>query len=400
MREPSSPLRIAASFPLWLTGTSHSHILLSLCEHLTAPGVEVELYAPAVSPGARRPFTRAPAPAPLLRLAYRLDPAGRLPSALQRAAFRRALRRADVAWLWAATPESVFHDVKAAGVPLCVERINCHRATSMRVLDEAYRRAGLPPAHGLTVAALEEERRKLELADWIFAPSPPVLRSLLDAGVPERKVLLSSYGWSPERMAAPHGVRRGEGPPTFLFVGSVCIRKGAHLLLDAWAAAGLGGRLLLAGALFPEVARAAGALLTAPGVALLGHVPDVARVFAAADAFVFPTLEEGSPLVTYEALAHGLPVVTTPMGAGELVRDGVEGLLCEPYDREAWVAALRLLDGDPALRARLGAAARRRAEAFTWREVGARRRAQLQAALAGRRGAGAGAAGREGAAHG
>jgi len=211
-----------------------------------------------------------------------------------------------------------------------------------------------------------------------------VRRSLLDAGVPERKVLLSSYGWSPERMAAPAGAPREDGRPTFLFVGSICIRKGAHLLLDAWRAAGLDGRLLLAGALLPEVAQVAGPLLAAPGVTLLGHVREVAKVFAGADAFVFPTLEEGSPLVTYEALAHGLPVVTTPMGAGELVRDGVEGILCEPYDRDAWVSALRLLARDAPLRARLGAAARRRAEGFTWREVGARRRTLLMDALSAR----------------
>lgn len=394
------PLHVAASFPLWLTGGSHSHICLSLCEHLRSPEVEVTLHAPAVSPGARRSFTRVAAPASLLRLAYRLDAEGRLPSALHRAAYRRALRRADLAYLWAATPEATYRDVADAGVPLCVERINCHRATARRILDEAYRRAGLPPGHGITEEALAEERRKLARADWIFAPSPAVRRSLLDDGVPERKVLLASYGWSPERMAVAAPERRGDGPPTFLFAGTVCVRKGAHLLLDAWRAAGVAGRLALAGALLPEVAQAAGDALRAPGVALLGHVPDVARVYAGAHAFAFPTLEEGSPLVSYEAMAHGLPVITTPMGAGELVRDGVEGLVCEPYDREAWVAAIRRLAGDPALRARLGAAARARAARFTWREVAARRRSQLLEALAGRRDGARAAPVPEGVAHG
>ena len=63
-------------------------------------------------------------------------------------------------------------------------------------------------------------------------------------------------------------------------------------------------------------------------VDLLGRVghDDVPARMAAADVFVFPSLFEGSAVVTYEALASGLPSIVTPR-AGSVVRDGIEGFL-------------------------------------------------------------------------
>jgi glycosyltransferase involved in cell wall biosynthesis len=88
-------------------------------------------------------------------------------------------------------------------------------------------------------------------------------------------------------------------------------------------------------------------------------------VYQQADVFTFPTIEEGSALVTYEALACGLPVVTTP-NAGSVVRDGVEGLLVPIRNVEALAAALECLRADERLRREMGRAARARAEEFTW----------------------------------
>jgi glycosyltransferase involved in cell wall biosynthesis len=81
--------------------------------------------------------------------------------------------------------------------------------------------------------------------------------------------------------------------------------------------------------------------------------------------FVFPSLFEGSAVVTYEALACGLPAVVTP-SAGSVVRDGVEGFLVPPGEVEPLAAAMERLGGDPQLRAAMSAAARARAEEFDW----------------------------------
>jgi glycosyltransferase involved in cell wall biosynthesis len=86
---------------------------------------------------------------------------------------------------------------------------------------------------------------------------------------------------------------------------------------------------------------------------------------AAADVFVFPSLFEGSAVVTYEALACGLPGIVTP-DAGSVVRDGVDGFLVPPRDVETLAARMERLGADPALRAALAASARARALEFDW----------------------------------
>jgi glycosyltransferase involved in cell wall biosynthesis len=303
--------------------------------------------------------------------------------------FRRALRDADVAYLWAGAPEAVYRAVAAAGVPLVVERVNCHRATSIRILETAYQRAGLRPAHGISQASLEEERRKLALADWIFAPSPLVARSLTDDGIAEERVLRVGYGWASHRVEAPRAPREPGATPVFLFVGTVCIRKGAHLLLEAWAEANPAGRLDVCGPVLPEVRAVVGRHLERADVRTPGPVRPFSRAAAGAEVFVFPTLEEGSSLAVLEAMASGLALLTTPMGAGDLIRHGQEGLVLDPYDRPAWVAALRELASDRALRERLGAAARARAQQFTWERAGETRARSLLGALERRRQRGA-----------
>jgi len=380
--------RIAAYFPHHFNarGTG-SYTCLSLCENMRGDGLELELHVPASDPDGRRAFTRDALPRYLKPLAYSLDPQATLARRLLRRQFRRALAGADLAYLWAATPEHIYEDVKQAGRPLCVERINCHRLTAVPILDEAYRRAGIAPAHGITDASVAEEQRKLAAADWIFAPSPFVRRSLIAAGIPAGKVLSTSYGWSPQRSGAPRRERAAKAS-VFLFVGTVCIRKGAHLLAEAWAQAAVPGQLEFCGQLLPEIERVSRTHLARPDVRLRGQVTPISSAYAAADVFVFPTLEEGSPLVVMEAMAQGLPVLTSPMGAGEILRDGIEGLVLDPYDRDGWVGAIRQLATDSALRERLGDAARRRAQDFTWDKVGARRRELLLATCADRRPAG------------
>jgi glycosyltransferase involved in cell wall biosynthesis len=376
------PRHVAAFYPHHaVDGSTGAYTCLSIVEHLRGPGLTAELHVLSSSPDARHEWTRDAIPQWLLAPAYRLDRRAWLGRARQRSRFRSALDRAAVAYLWAATPEAVYEDVKAAGVPLVVERVNCHRATAVPILEDAYRRAGIAPAHPITPASIREEQRKLEMADWIYASNPLAARSFMAAGVPASKLLLASYGWSERRVGTADRPRAPGAPAVVLFVGTVCVRKGAHLLLDAWAEARIPGTLALCGAVAPEMERIAPSALAGPGVRVCGHVPRIAEAYADADVFAFPTLEEGGPLVVIEAMARGLAIVTSPMGAGEVLRDGVDGLVRDPWDRDAWVDALRRLAGDPELRARLGSSARDRAQSYTWERVGARRRALLLEAL-------------------
>ena len=101
-----------------------------------------------------------------------------------------------------------------------------------------------------------------------------------------------------------------------------------------------------------------------PGIAWRGHTSDVAAVWRDHHVALFlSAYPEGLPRTLVEAAAAGRPIVTTDVtGCREVVRDGVEGFLVPPGDEKAAAHALTALAADPALRAKLGAAARDRFE--------------------------------------
>lgn len=121
-------------------------------------------------------------------------------------------------------------------------------------------------------------------------------------------------------------------------------------------------------------------------VDLLGFRPDAIRLLAGCDLFALASHYEGYPVAIMEAMAVGLPVVATEVGGvPEGVRDGVEGLLVPPARPELLATAIETLALDPARRATLGEAARRRGAQYDiahatrrteqiYRDVGATRR--------------------------
>jgi glycosyltransferase involved in cell wall biosynthesis len=93
----------------------------------------------------------------------------------------------------------------------------------------------------------------------------------------------------------------------------------------------------------------------------LGYQDEIGRFYEAIDALVLPSVNEGTPVSVIEALAAERPAVATRVGGvPDVIRDGVDGFVVDPGDRDALVARLAELAGDPARRSRMGAEGRRR----------------------------------------
>jgi glycosyltransferase involved in cell wall biosynthesis len=93
----------------------------------------------------------------------------------------------------------------------------------------------------------------------------------------------------------------------------------------------------------------------------VGYQEDVAGYYALFDAFLLPSVNEGTPVSAIEALAAGTPVVATRVGGvPDVVRDGLDGFLVSPGDVDGAAARLASLAADPELRRRLGDAGRAR----------------------------------------
>jgi glycosyl transferase family 1/glycosyl transferase family 4 len=210
----------------------------------------------------------------------------------------------------------------------------------------------------------ERRLRELAMADRVVVPSDHIARTLHRHGTAPDRVRVIPYAADCRRFHP----RAGKSPGatcTFLFAGGICQRKGIKYLLEAWTRIRRPGwTLQLLGPLPRDLDPLRPYLELVEPLGRVGHAEMPARM-AAADAFVFPSLFEGSAVVTYEALACGLPSVVTP-NAGSVVRDGIEGFVVRPRDVETLAERMERLGNDRELRAEMAEAARTRALTFDW----------------------------------
>ncbi len=174
--------------------------------------------------------------------------------------------------------------------------------------------------------------------------------------------LLSKLGIAP---------RRAGSPPTFLFLANHTPNKGLGVLFEALATLTGPFQVILGGERRPNVAYEAAVAACRPGqrIVVTGRLSDaeVAACFRRADGFVFPTLADTFPLVVLEAMAQGVPVVASNVGGIPHQLSGGCGIVVPPGDAAALAEAMVRLTDDPALAARMAAAAKARvASDFTW----------------------------------
>jgi glycosyltransferase involved in cell wall biosynthesis len=246
-----------------------------------------------------------------------------------------------------------------------------HYRTMESVWQEELRRwpdASDGPAPGEPAWKRQRKDAELALATRVSVASAFTRRSFEQFGV-TAPVSVTPYGFPIESFSLR--VQRPSGKFTVLSVGAQSLPKGTPYLLEAWKRAAIpDAELHLVGRmkLSPQfLARYAGTFRHSPPM----PKSELARLYAAADVLVFPTLADGFGLVIQEAMCSGTPVVTTPNGGGpECVTDGIDGWIVPPRDVDALVERLRACASSRDRLHEMGRAARARAERWTWRDAG------------------------------
>ena len=177
-----------------------------------------------------------------------------------------------------------------------------------------------------------------------------------------------------EDPAAEEAARRREN--MVLSVGAIQRRKNISGLLEAFQRLGPDWRLVLAGSLGFGAAEILAQIENSPArdrIQVLGYVPasELSNLYRRARIFAFPSLDEGFGLPVLEAMAWGVPVVTSNRSALPEVA-GQAALLVDPRDSDALAVALLALATREQLRGELIARGRQRAAAFTWEAAVAR----------------------------
>jgi glycosyltransferase involved in cell wall biosynthesis len=218
---------------------------------------------------------------------------------------------------------------------------------------------------------LLEPKRFLEeydLATLVVVLSQKAAESFRAANFPDEKLFYLPRGVDVDRFKPASEPDGRKQPKVFraIFSGALIERKGVHHLLEAWHRMNLAdAELWLLGNVHDE-AKPHLQKFWRDNIRVLGFKRDLENYLSQGSVYVFPSRLEGSAKTIYEAAACGLPMITT-REAGDVVRDGVEGIIVQPGDVDAIAAAIEHLYQHPEIVASMSAAARQRVvENFTW----------------------------------
>jgi len=296
--------------------------------------------------------------------------------ALDRRAARHIRRHGcDIFHGWTTECLHSLEEAKRIGAKTIVERPAPHPATAWRLLREEYERWGVPlPRYdgNRWLAGIDWEHRdvvvaplEFSLADRVVVQSEFDARSFIEQGFPPEKMVLLPRAVDLKQFPPPSEPE--DSPFRVLSVGTVCLRNGLVDLLHAWTGLGLpGGELWVVGAVHEEIVPFLATCRDDPSIRFFGHVREGAdRFFPDAAVFVLPSITEGSAKTTYEAMAAGLPVITT-LNAGSVVRDGVDGFIVPIRDPDAIKERLLSLYKNREMGRVLGKSGRDRVAQFSW----------------------------------
>lgn len=290
---------------------------------------------------------------------------------------RRNYRDIDIVHAWPGAATKTIAEAKKLGIPCVLERPNAHTEYAFEAAAIEARRCGiqLPEGHdhSFDPKRLQQELDEYSACDFLLCPSEFVARTFRERGTPEAKILRHRYGFDPERFFPGQQDLRSTKTPgmTAIYVGVCEPRKGLHYILDAWHASGVGKdcKLLICGKFVPGYSEALGALIDHPSIEVLGHRNDIPDLMRNADVFLLSSVEEGSALVTYEAMGSGCVLLVSDATGAPCV-DGETGLLHPARDVSCLAGQLAKMRRDHALRHAIRQRSLAFSKSLTWRQAG------------------------------
>ena len=223
---------------------------------------------------------------------------------------------------------------------------------------------------------IEESYRRWDkldkITDLFIAPSDFVIDGLEELGINRDRCHKVPYTVDHSWLQVQNKPQVGR----ILFVGTAELRKGIHILgLAAQKLQDLNYEFRVVGG----VSNAVKHHKSMDRLNFLNRISraEIKQEFAQADILVLPSLAEGSAIATYEALAAGLPVITTE-AAGSVVRNGIEGFIIPSNDPDTLAQKIEELVEDRELRDRMALAAKERAQEYTWEKYAERLLSSLE----------------------
>jgi len=252
---------------------------------------------------------------------------------------KRQLRPGDHIISSYAYTNGCFKWVRSHGGKTFLDGGNSHPENFWSILTEEQHRWGSP----YPPVAEHYYRRSLAMmedVDYVLSPSTFVTNSFLERGFKPEQILRHPHPLNLTAFKPGEGERPKERPLTLISTGALCLRKGTPYLLEAFRLVQKkipNARFLLRKLIRDDVKDVLGRYRDLP-ITWLESLPydNLGARLEQADIFLLPSLEDGLAYAAVEALACGLPVITTPnTGASDLIERGVSGEVVPIRDPQA-----------------------------------------------------------------
>lgn len=260
--------------------------------------------------------------------------------------------------------------LKKKNTILFLEQRIAHVMTEIEIYKREF---GKVPAnlHSLMV---KRKLKEYEIADYILVPSEFVYASMVDHGISKHKLLMVPYGFDSALFKRDSKWAKPADRLRLLFVGQIGYRKGLKYLLEAVKSINLKHpeaviELILVGGIDKDFAVCLNQYSNV--YKHIDFIPQekLLELYNTSHLFVFPSLCEGSAVVTYEAMGCGLPQIVT-RNAGSVVSDQEEGLIVPAGDTAALEQAILYFVNHPGEIQRMEQNALKKANEYTWEKYG------------------------------
>lgn len=279
--------------------------------------------------------------------------------------------KSDICVVFAGCSLQTIRKANDMGAITIIERGSSHMLYQMEILREEYNKLGLKPrlAHPKII---EKELQEYEEVDYISIPSLFVKRTFLEKGFPEGKLIHVPYGVHLDEFRQ---IPKEDKVFRVVYAGGMSIQKGVHYLLQAFSELNLpNSELLLVGGASEEIKpffkKYEG------NYKYIGHVPqkELYKYYSQGSVFAMMSIQEGLAMVQPQAMACGLPVIsTTNTGGEDIIRNGKDGFIIPIRDVEALKEKLVYLYEHPDICKTMGQSAKERVSTgFTWDDYGDR----------------------------
>ncbi len=236
----------------------------------------------------------------------------------------------DILVGWSGFSKESFLKAKNYNCLKILERGSSHIKFQESLLKDEYLKIGIKPKIP-SKKMIDKEMQEYDLADYIFVPSQFVKDSFLKYGIDEKKIVKIPYGVDLKEFEKFNNSKKTKEKFKIISVGTVCIRKGSHHLIKAFDEISLpNSELIFVGPIDKEMNFIIEKFSKKKNIIFFGKKDQdkLKYYYNESDLFILNSIEDGFGMVISQAMACGLPVISTDnTGGSEIIDNNINGYI-------------------------------------------------------------------------